>query len=134
MAKVDLNLTALSAIVPSNPYILLALLFSILLLTLIRMAFLFATSPVSPPQTSTPDEKGQPLSANPIHRQRRVWGLTWESLPLTLPVSLTLADKGMPGMGVGLAAVQSPPPPRRGPTFESPRAPYLCRFSRYLLN
>jgi hypothetical protein len=131
MANVDLNLSALSSVVPSYAYIFLAALFSVLLLTLIRTAFLFATSPIQPPKSTTPDEKGQAQPAQekpePSQRQRRFFGLTWESLPLSLPplalpVSLTVADNAMTGVGVGLAAAQSP---RRGPAFETPRTPLV---------
>ncbi|KAF9460381.1 hypothetical protein BDZ94DRAFT_1238466 [Collybia nuda] len=118
---------------PSKSSLLLSLLASVVLLSFIRAAVLCLRTNVSkqPQQLIQTSQEKQESTGQEETRQRRsswAWGfISWENLPLALPVSLTTVENTTNGRGVGLQdkrreQIQSwqPTVRRGGPAFESP--------------
>lgn len=138
MSLSSISLPSFPGSLPSKSSFLLSLLASVVLLSFIRAAVLcLRTNVAKQPQQlvqALPEKKESTGSEKT--RQRRsswAWGLiSWESLPLTLPVSLTMAENNTNGRGVGLQEKRrdqsqswQPRVRRGGPAFESPSTYHL---------
>lgn len=133
---------------PSSVTIILALLFSLTCLTLVRMVAGYLNRVWRISDSSDRNAKGSQSGVDVTQQSRDLkklsfdwrWSLKWESLPLSLPVSLTISETEMVGVsvgngaGVGLGAgavVNGPPSGKQikwnlqargsGPAFDHPR-------------
>jgi len=121
---------------PSNTSILLSLLATLVILSFVRAALLCfrpnTGKQVQQPTQTQAEAKAAEQSESTIQRRSsRAWGLLiWDNLrTISLPISLTMAEKETAGKGIGLqgkrpAAPSQPWQPvrskRGGPAFETP--------------